>query len=209
MSNDAFEEVEMQTYSLSYSYPETYPSQLPYHWDGDCHLTLNQSFYSPWTEALAADFTDQLDLEEEKEDLDFPFEPDPSSPLAMDCEDSQPQRTESVVSVSTLSTDATNGNQMGETMETIDEQIEFILDSVKKQRKPVPKKAPVEKKKGLTRKRKTTDQLQLLQKEVSEAEAVDRGKIRELAERTGLNVSQVYKWYWDFKRKQSDQPAAC
>eukprot|EP00826_Nyctotherus_ovalis_P020377 TRINITY_DN16396_c0_g1_i1.p1 TRINITY_DN16396_c0_g1~~TRINITY_DN16396_c0_g1_i1.p1 ORF type:complete len:209 (+),score=58.97 TRINITY_DN16396_c0_g1_i1:175-801(+) len=202
MNDEIFQEVEMQTYSLSYSFPETYPSQLPYHWDGDCHLTLNESFYSPWTEALAPGFTDQLLFDEEKEDLDFPSEPSPSSSLTMNCDDSEPLRKESVVSANTLSTDGTNTNQMDEKMETIDEQISFILESVKKQKKPVPKKVPQEKKRKLTRKRKTTDQLELLQKEITEADTVNRAKIKELAERTGLNVNQVYKWYWDFKRKQ-------
>ena len=199
MNNDTFEEIEMQTYSLSYSFPNTFPTQLPYQWDGDYHLTLNESFYTPWEDIPLPDFTDQLSFDEEKDDLEFPSESSLPSLLAMDCEEPRRKRTKSVVSVGTLSTDGTNGNQK---METIDEQINFILESVKKQKKPAPKKIPVDKKKKFTRKRKTIDQLGLLQKEISEADIVNRSKIKELAERTGLSVNQVYKWYWDFKRKQ-------
>jgi len=202
MNEETFEEIEMQTYSLSYSFPETYPTQLPYQWDAECHLTLSQSFYSPWTEDITPEFTDRFNFEEEKDNLSFSDELAPSSPLAMDYDDFQPQRAESVFSIGTLSTDGTNGNQEGEKIETIDEQIDFILKSVKKQKKTASKKMIQEKKKKLTRKRKTIDQLELLQKEISEAETVSRAKLKELAERTGLSINQVYKWYWDFKRKQ-------
>lgn len=205
MSNESFEEIEMQTYSMSYSHPTTYPTQLPYQWDGECHLTLNQPFYEPLCEIPAGDFTDQLVFDEDKDGMEFSLGGALSLSMSMDCEDSEPLQTESVVSFGTLSTDGTNGNAKGEKVETIDEQIEFILESVKKQKKPVSKKMPTDKKKKLTRKRKTNDQLELLQKEISEAEVMNRMKIRELAERTGLKVCQVYKWYWDYKRKQAGQ----
>ena len=201
MNSESFQEIEMQTYSMSYSYPETYPVQLPYHWDGECHLTLNQSLYEPISDLPAPDFSDQSAFDEEKDELEFPSESLLSLSLPMDCDDSEPLEVESVVSISTLSTDGTNPNQK---METIDEQIDFILESVKKQKKPVVKKPPVDKKKKLTRKRKTLNQLDALQKEISEHEIMNRMQIKELAERTGLKVCQVYKWYWDYKRKQAD-----
>ena len=198
MNEDDIQEIEMQTYSMSYSYPTTYPNQLPYQWDGDCHLTLNQTFYSSITDPPLSLSSDQFSFEEEYNDF--------MEELPMDFEELKRSGSivseESVVSINTLSTDGTNGNQKAE---TIDEQLEFILDSIKKQKKPEPKKSGKEKKKKFTRKRKTTEQIELLQQEITANEVMDRSKIRALATKVGLKVNQVYKWYWDFKKKQSEQ----
>ena len=90
-------------------------------------------------------------------------------------------------------------------MDTIDDQLEFILKSIKKQKKPEPKqKNKSFEKKRHTRKRKTIDQLAILQKEVNENDVLNRVQIKALADKTRLKVCQVYKWYWDNKKRPDD-----
>lgn len=193
-------EIEMQTYSMSYSYPVTYPTALPYNWDGECHLTVNQAFHMPEVaeEPPVPDLSDQWFSDEEKEELEKCGSPpqDQLSPMHCDYD----CRTESVASVGSLSTEAASANSRCAVMDTLEQQLDFILDSVKKQKKASPKKPKVEKKK-LTRKRKTSAQLEMLQKEVGENEVLDKARMKALAEKTGLKVGQVYKWYWDYRRK--------
>ena len=195
-------EIEMQTYSMSYAYPVNYPTALPYNWDGDSHLTINPSFYASEEEPIP-DLSDQFFWDEEKEEgeKEEDLYDDELSP--MHC--SEPQRTESVASAGSLSTEAPSS--VNSKTGSLDQQLDFILDSVKKQKKGSPKKPKSEKKK-MTRRRKTSSQLELLQNEVGEGEVLDKAKMRLLAEKTGLKVGQVYKWYWDLRRKQSTLPNA-
>ena len=213
MKESSFEEIEMQTYSINYSYPDTYPIQLPYQWDGECHLTLNHTFYESPEPTPISNFSDQSFLEEEKDDEK---RSSGNSPLlsAMDLDDLDKleeqeemgrPRTESFISIGTLSTNETNGTQKDEHMDTIDDQLEFILKSIKKQKKPEPRpKLKSSEKKRHTRKRKTIDQLAILQKEVNENDVLNRVQIKALADKTGLKVCQVYKWYWDNKKRLDD-----
>eukprot|EP00829_Urostomides_striatus_P004338 TRINITY_DN14698_c0_g1_i1.p1 TRINITY_DN14698_c0_g1~~TRINITY_DN14698_c0_g1_i1.p1 ORF type:complete len:104 (-),score=28.82 TRINITY_DN14698_c0_g1_i1:10-321(-) len=39
-------EIEMQTYSFCYADAVNNPTILPYHWDGECHLTVNHLLYT-------------------------------------------------------------------------------------------------------------------------------------------------------------------
>ena len=51
------------------------------------------------------------------------------------------------------------------------------------------------------RKRKSTAQLKVLKKEFEQESNWDKEKITEMAEATGLSQAQVYKWWWDQKKK--------
>ena len=51
------------------------------------------------------------------------------------------------------------------------------------------------------RKRKSTTQLKVLKKELQQQSNWDKDKIAEMAEATGLSQAQVYKWWWDQKKK--------
>ncbi len=201
-------EIEMQTYSMSYAYPVNYPTALPYNWDEENHLTVNQAFYTP-DEELVPNLSDQFFADEEKEvgkkveeSPHIKFSPMHIGDTPKDC----PPPAECAVSVGSLSTAAaSSAGSRPSSIETIDQQLDFILESVKKQKKMVVKKPKGEPKKKLTRKRKTSAQLEMLQKEVGETEVLDKTKIKALAEKTGLKVGQVYKWYWDYRRKASGQ----
>eukprot|EP00826_Nyctotherus_ovalis_P031264 TRINITY_DN2495_c0_g2_i5.p1 TRINITY_DN2495_c0_g2~~TRINITY_DN2495_c0_g2_i5.p1 ORF type:complete len:179 (-),score=37.16 TRINITY_DN2495_c0_g2_i5:152-688(-) len=107
----------------------------------------------------------------------------------------------------------TNSNKTGSLKEarnldlgkgkTIDQKLNFILGSVKRKiRRHIrkPKKAAVRR---VPRKRKTQDQINALTRELEEGEEFDKERLKEIAEKTGLNASQVYKWYWEHRRKTS------
>ncbi len=51
------------------------------------------------------------------------------------------------------------------------------------------------------RKRKSTAQIKILKKELEVAPSWGKEKIAEMSEVTGLSQSQVYKWWWDQKKK--------
>ena len=53
------------------------------------------------------------------------------------------------------------------------------------------------------RKRKTEKQLSILQNELRGSNLLwSREKIIEIAERTGMTETQIYKWWWDQTRKR-------
>jgi hypothetical protein len=205
MKEDNKEEIEMQTYSMSYAVPTTLPTALPYNWDGECHLTLNNAFYASIDPPIE-DNTDQFLNFEEDENFGKEEEPLVIKISPMNCNEyPRTESIESVESIGSLSTDGTGSQKsMPAEFESLDQQIDFILDSVKKPTRPAVPKPKVEKKKKMSRKRKTTAQIEALQKELGEAEVIDKNKMKELAEATGLTVGQVYKWYWDFHRKQGN-----
>ena len=193
MTENDVQEIEMQTYSINYSYPATYPNQLPYQWDGECHLTLNQAFNKPPDDNSLQNFSDESFLEENKDEVDEVPDNFSCSLCPMDFEDLEdqidlnPHRKSSFISIGTLSTEGTNANQKGEKTDKLDEQLDFILNTIKKQKKPEPKPQPIEKKKKKrTRKRKTLEQLKLLHKETSGYEVLDRAKIKSLADRKSV-----------------------
>ena len=201
MRKDLTTEIEMQTYSMSYSYPANPPTALPYNWDGECHLTLNPTFYEPPEEQLS-ELPDRLFEEEDKNE---PEELQSSLFSPMNCESLESQLSESLASVGSPSTETPSSlSTKSGSPESIDEQLDFILGSVKKQKKPkTGKKLYTEKKPKLMRKRKTSAQLEILQEEIKDNDTMDRARLKTLAEKSGLSVGQVYKWYWDFKRKQA------
>lgn len=50
------------------------------------------------------------------------------------------------------------------------------------------------------RKRKTSEQLKILEKGMKE-ESLTKEQIKKIAIEAGLKLSQAYKWYWDHKKK--------
>ena len=51
------------------------------------------------------------------------------------------------------------------------------------------------------RKRKSMDQLKMLEKEFQVCTEWDKDKITKLSKKTGLSEAQIYKWSWDQKKK--------
>ncbi len=197
-------EIEMQTYSFSYAYPVNYPTALPYSWDGECHLAVNHALYRP-DEDVVPELADEFFADENKEAANKVAESPACIKLSpMSCGFTPKPDKPAEKPVSSLSTEA--ASSAGERAETIDQQLDFILESVKKQKKaPVKKPKEEKKKKKLTRTRKTTSQLEMLQNEVGVNDVLDKVKMKALAEKTGLKVGQVYKWYWDYRRKVAGQ----
>ena len=56
---------------------------------------------------------------------------------------------------------------------------------------------------GNKRRRKTEKQLSVLQSELQGANVMwNRDKINDIAQRTGMTETQIYKWWWDQTRKR-------
>jgi len=55
------------------------------------------------------------------------------------------------------------------------------------------------------RRRKNKEQVQILQNEYLRTANWTRAFMKDLAKRTGLTPSQVYKWNWDQKKKEADE----
>jgi len=91
-------------------------------------------------------------------------------------------RSESIVSIGTLSTEETNGKLK---FESIDEQIDFMLGSIKK------KPEVVKEKKKYKRKLKTAEQLEIFQHEISINVIMNHTGIKELALKTRLKNNQL------------------
>ena len=56
------------------------------------------------------------------------------------------------------------------------------------------------------RQRKSNDQIQILKDELATNPVWSKQDITELARRTGLSESQVYKWSWDYRKKSRIEP---
>lgn len=56
------------------------------------------------------------------------------------------------------------------------------------------------------RQRKSNDQIQILKDELALNPVWSKQDIADLARRTGLTESQVYKWSWDFRKKTRIEP---
>lgn len=195
MSDDE-KPMELQSSASTYATPLQTPPSLPYHWDGECHLVLNDNFYchSPAGEHPSL-----------KDDMDFDVN---GSYEKVDA------GLDEVQSVSTMET----GNEqavpvpapMEETYESVfgdsvlpaskkvqnlDDQLDFIMESSKKHAKLASSEAKHK------RSRKTPAQLDVLCQELGNCQTVDKDKMKYIADKTGLTEIQVYKWYWDRKPK--------
>ena len=178
MQEEHHNEIEMQAYSTSYSWAR-YASE----YNPESQFEVSR----PWGifDEPREDYINYDYLNDEK--LENVFEP-------MMYNDSFIAGT--VVSGNTQSTDIIGKEEVP----IIYKKLDFILESMRRQKRP-PKESSSKK---LIRKRKTNKQLQALQKELSGIETLSKEKMNEVAEKTGLRPGQVYKWYWDYKKKQTD-----
>ena len=55
------------------------------------------------------------------------------------------------------------------------------------------------------RKRKTHDQMELLEREFNKDQEWSKKRLAELHKLTGLSESQIYKWGWDQRKKLAEQ----
>ena len=84
---------------------------------------------------------------------------------------------------------------------TIDQKLTFILGSV---RRKIRRQIKIQKKqivRRIPRKRKTQEQLNILRTELNDHTDFNKNRLENIAVKTGLNPSQVYKWYWEHRRK--------
>ena len=189
-------EIEMQTYSMSYQLPPSASSSN--NLDGDNPSGLRY-IRNPLEDLRIDQFDDPLDFEEDKETIKEEEKMGEDFLLMQLSEDNFADSPSSLESFSTEGPSSLNSKSPGS--ETIDQKLDFILDSVKKVKKKSVSKAKTESTKKLIRKRKTMQQLQLLQQGIHEGDAIDKNKISALAAQTGLKEGQIYKWYWDYRRK--------
>lgn len=155
---------------------------LPYHWDEQCHLILNDDFYlrslSPEPELL--EFPDSLnfDLQEEvvleKEELfvikDLACsESSGSTAGTIEAPESLPKRTK-----------------------TLNDQLDFIMGTCQKHQSSQEKVSK--------RNRKTPQQVMILIEELGEVpRKITKKEIKAAAVKSGLSELQVYKWHYDRK----------
>jgi len=59
------------------------------------------------------------------------------------------------------------------------------------------------------RKRKSNTQLKVLKLELEKETFWDKEKITQVSRSTGLSESQVYKWFWDQKKKKTEFNREC
>ena len=182
-------EIELQTYSISYTSPVSCPSLLSYHWDGECHLVINDNFYSHSPVNQQMDFAEVPDFEVE------------GSYDKMEGCLSDVQSSNNMEVSTGVSTDGAVSNfdapipSVTTNPHSLEDQLDFIMESSKKHTKT----QAAEKKHR--RNRKTPAQLDILTTELGSLQTVDKDKIREVASQTGLSEIQVYKWFWDRKAK--------
>lgn len=169
------------------------PPTLPYHWDGECHLVANDRRSSHSPDERPSVFQDDPDF-----DVDCAF-------------DKMDTGLEEIKSVSTMESDsipqpvapAAEYRPVFETtvlpasmkMHSLDTQLDFIMVSSKKY-----SRVPANERKR-KRSRKTQAQLDVLIQELGDVQTVDKDKMKDIAQRTGLKEIQVYKWFWDRKPK--------
>eukprot|EP00826_Nyctotherus_ovalis_P032088 TRINITY_DN2590_c0_g2_i3.p2 TRINITY_DN2590_c0_g2~~TRINITY_DN2590_c0_g2_i3.p2 ORF type:complete len:120 (-),score=29.73 TRINITY_DN2590_c0_g2_i3:114-473(-) len=83
--------------------------------------------------------------------------------------------------------------------EDLDDKLNNIIESTKR----VFKKAKKDIK--YTRNRKTCSQIAILEKELVGSGEISKERMNQIAAETGLRKSQVYKWFWDNRRKGKGQ----
>jgi len=177
--------------------------QLPYHWDGECHLVVNNEFYSglPHTLEKSSDVNDSIDFDL---GLDMYYEAVNIEPEPMG--DYVSYETESVASTGVTAPSGLVVNMMesksaieDEDSLSLDAQLNFIMECTKKPPKTV---SSVRKYK---RSRKTPEQLAVLRnmlKTLDKGKSIGKNLVTEIAAKTGLPEMKVYKWFWDHGFKQ-------
>ena len=156
---------------------------LPYHWDEDCHLILNENFYLrslPEPEPLdsfdspAFEIPDEVPVKKMK--LEFPeindttnSESTGSTAESIEIQELLPKRTK-----------------------TLDDQLDFIMGTCQKHQSGSEKTHK--------RNRKTPEQIKVLIEQLGEVvRKVTKQEIKEAAKKAGLTELQVYKWHYDRK----------
>lgn len=165
---------------------------LPYHFNDECHLVLNDNFYTPSPLYGTDKLLDPFEDEEMEFDLGSSFE------KMKEEVKTEAVKVESCETGSEVSTVASGPYVTPiaipmESIHTLDEQLDFIMETTKKHQKP--------REKSHRRNRKTPDQLKILIDDLGDVQNADKLQIKEVAEKTGLTELQVYKWYWDRKSK--------
>eukprot|EP00826_Nyctotherus_ovalis_P050564 TRINITY_DN6210_c0_g1_i8.p1 TRINITY_DN6210_c0_g1~~TRINITY_DN6210_c0_g1_i8.p1 ORF type:complete len:210 (+),score=49.85 TRINITY_DN6210_c0_g1_i8:291-920(+) len=167
--------------------------RLPYHWDGESHLIVNEDFYS-----FAPRTPEDKELDENDE-MDFDIELDEPLELMEDCADFESESKASTnVTASTSSAVASilepRPLPLVKPVMTLEAQLDFIMETTKK-----PPKVLVPEKK-CRRNRKTPLQLLVLTEALQKLEKgqhMGKKQVVEMAVETGLTEMKVYKWFWD------------
>ena len=171
--------------------------ELPYRWDGECHL-IHNDFY----------FDQPVGLEEEfNEPLLFDFKigkipeitNNSTKENTMVCRKHDGVTNEkNLIYESTTGTVDNSISVQDETLKpsnkSIDSQLDFIIKSMKR-----PPKVPRRQRKT-RRNMKTPAQLRELEraiKSIKHGNQIDKGEMRNLATKIGLSETKVYKWLWD------------
>ena len=128
MTQDESKVIEMQTYSMSYSYSAFPPGGLPYQWDPAYQPEVDEPIQ--FLDEPLVNYKDQP----------FPDADLLCDPAPMVCGEEKSQISESS---NTLSTDTPNKNEVP----VIYKQLDFILNSLRRQKK-VPTKKPAQDKIG-------------------------------------------------------------
>ncbi len=83
----------------------------------------------------------------------------------------------------------------------IEEQLDIIFASVRGPSKKTIRKIKSGEALIRARERKTKTQIETLERELADIKELDSENIAKIAEKTGLRKTQVYKWYWDHKKR--------
>eukprot|EP00826_Nyctotherus_ovalis_P043415 TRINITY_DN456_c0_g1_i8.p2 TRINITY_DN456_c0_g1~~TRINITY_DN456_c0_g1_i8.p2 ORF type:complete len:196 (-),score=71.61 TRINITY_DN456_c0_g1_i8:238-825(-) len=167
-------------------------SYLPYHWDGECHLILNNGFYSefPQTpEEKMVDPMNELDFDiETPYDLIEDYSNCESESMSTGATATTSQAVATILEPKSCSSDIS--------LMSLDAQLDFIMESTKR----IPKPSLLTNEKKCKRSRKTPEQLAVLKKaleELKRGETMGKQQVVEMAHKTGLTEMKVYKWFWD------------
>eukprot|EP00826_Nyctotherus_ovalis_P053891 TRINITY_DN7033_c0_g4_i1.p1 TRINITY_DN7033_c0_g4~~TRINITY_DN7033_c0_g4_i1.p1 ORF type:complete len:214 (+),score=37.60 TRINITY_DN7033_c0_g4_i1:195-836(+) len=183
---------------------------LPYHWDEECHLILNEDYYlrSPEPELLelhetpSSEFPEDISLERANEPeliktdlikIDL-TETDKSKLIKAD-ELELIKAKDSACSEASGSTTGTVEvpERLPKRTKTLDDQLDFIMGTCQKHNHSNQEKVP-------KRNRKTPEQIITLIEILGEVpKKVTRRQLKAAAAKTGLTELQVYKWHYDRK----------
>jgi hypothetical protein len=187
---EGMEEIQIFTRNNGNSPPTS--TILPYSFDNECGLVINDNFYTPsplFGNDMSLDPFEDLELELK---MGSSFEK-MKEEVEEDIIKIEPSETGSVISTEASGPIMTRFNVPMESIRTLDEQLDFIMETTKKHQKP--------REKSHRRNRKTPEQLKILIDDLGDVQNADKAQIRAVAEKTGLTDLQVYKWYWDRKSK--------
>ena len=188
MDNQSGDDSEFQTF---FPFRVSQEPQLPYHWDGDCRLVINDNMYhTPASKSLDSPRSPSFEI-----DMPEPYD------LIKDCFDCEVESiVSSEVSASTTETACTGIVPEGKEKMALEDQLDFIMGSGKKSQKNSLKQTKHK------RSKKTKEQLEILIKEWENirGQDLDALNVEDLAEKTGLTRVQVYKWFWDHKQKEDN-----